>query len=250
MTTKYLPPPRPGADEGTFPAAEPETAVGNPPRDGSGHGTGGETHRRWSRTSVGVLTTTAVLLAGAMVAHLAMIFLTQAPPNALWVGNHRTIESYVQPEFGQNWRLFAPDPKQRNDAIGVRLQTAGTDGTTHTSEWINLTSQDVAEIQGNPAPSHAHQNMLRNAWDNSENWIGPNNLPRGIRGEVAADYLKRIALQRVGREKRGEQITGVQLAGRYTMVSPPSWSSEQPSDTTTYKVRPWWPVTDQDYKGL
>ena len=106
------------------------------------------------------------------------------------------------------------------------------------------------EIQGNPAPSHAHQNLLRNGWDNSENWHGPNNRPKGIRGTMAVDYLKRIALQRVGRQWKGEQITGVQLAGRYTTVSPPSWSSEEPSDTTTYRVRPWWPVTDQDYKGL
>lgn len=250
MTTQYLPPPRPGADGGAVPAPDPETAGGHPPHDGSAHGMDGDSRRRWSRTSAGVLTATAVLLAGALVTHLVMTFLSLAPPNALRIGNQRTINSYLEPEFTQNWRLFAPDPLQRNAAVGVRLKTVRGDGTTRFSEWVNLTAQDVKEIKGNPAPSHAHQNMLRNAWDTSENWHGPNNRPKGIRGRMAVDYLKRIALQRVGRQWQGERITAVQIAGRYTMVSPPSWSSEEPSDTTTYQVRPWWPVTDQDYKGL
>ncbi|UUU31516.1 DUF5819 family protein [Streptomyces sp. CA-210063] len=251
MTTQYLPPPRPGAHEDAFPTAEPETAGAHPPRDSDpARATDGDTHRRWSRTSVGVLTATAALLAGALVTHLVMTFLSLAPPNALRIGNQRTINAYLEPEFQQNWKLFAPDPLQRNAAVGVRLRTTADDGTAHISEWINLTAQDLDEIKGDPAPSHAHQNMLRNAWDNSENWHGPNDLPKGIRGKVAVAYLKRVALQRVGRQWEGERITAVQLAGRYSKVSPPSWSSEEPSDTTTYQVRPWWPVTDQDYKGL
>ncbi|MCX5557499.1 DUF5819 family protein [Streptomyces sp. NBC_00038] len=193
---------------------------------------------------------TALLLAGAMLVHLGMIFLTLAPPNALKVGNQEAINSYVQPEFGQDWKLFAPNPKQRNDAIGIRLRTMGNPGSPHISQWINLTAQDVAKIQGNPTPSHVDQNMLRIAWDSSDSLHGPTNRPKGIRGQVAADYLKRIALQRFGRQWQGERITAVQLAGRYAMVRPPSWSSEEVPDTTNYRVLPWWPVTDQDYKGL
>ncbi|MCX5525935.1 DUF5819 family protein [Streptomyces bobili] len=182
--------------------------------------------------------------------HLAAIFLTLAPVNVIRATHGETIDSYVRPEFAQDWKLFAPNPKQRNDAIGVRLRTTGADGTTHMSDWVNLTAQDVAVIQGNPAPSHVHQNMLRIAWDNAESLRDVRNLPRGARGTVAADYLKRIVLQRVGRERQGERITAMQLAGRYTMVQPPSWSSETAPDTTTYRMLPWWPVTDQDYKGL
>ncbi|MGW8761429.1 DUF5819 family protein [Streptomyces sp. NPDC055815] len=229
--TRHLPPPRPGDG-----APAPEAEAGTGPR--------------WSRASVGALTATGVVLAGALVTHLAMIFLTLAPSNAVRVAHSGTIDSYVRPEFAQDWRLFAPNPKQRNDAIGVRVRTTGADGTTHVSDWINLTAQDVAEIQHNPAPSHVHQNMLRIAWDNSEAWLDSGNRPRGPRGEVAVNYLKRIALQRVGRDRQGERITGMQLAGRYTMVQPPSWSTEDAPDTTTYRMLPWWPVTDQDHRGL
>ena len=128
MTTQYLPPPRPGTHEDPFPAPDPETAGAHPPRNGSTHGTDGDTCRRWSRTSVAVLAATSLLLAGALVTHLVMTFLSLAPVNALRVANSKTIDSYLQPEFTQNWRLFAPDPLQRNVAVGVRLRTTGGDG--------------------------------------------------------------------------------------------------------------------------
>ncbi|MFE1250962.1 DUF5819 family protein [Streptomyces sp. NPDC058735] len=178
-----------------------------------------------------------------------MIFLTLAPGNVLKARGQALIDAHVQPEFGQDWKLFAPNPKQRNDSIGVRLQTTGPRGR-HVSEWVNLTDQDVTVIKGSPAPSHVHQNMLRIAWDNSEAWHGPGDKPKGIRGQVAGAYLKRVVLQKVGRSWRGEPITAVQIAGRYTTVAPPSWTAEEVPDTTTYRVLPWSPVTDQDYEGL
>ncbi|MEU0200389.1 MULTISPECIES: DUF5819 family protein [unclassified Streptomyces] len=250
--TQYLPPPRPG----TTPAGEADGAC-LAPSAGSADVPGGtpvtevaDSAPRWSRTSLAALAGTAVLLAGAVLTHSVMLFLTLAPPNVLTVRHRGTVDAYVQPEFGQDWKLFAPNPKQRNDSIGVRLRTAGSDGSRGVSPWINLTARDVAVIQGHPAPSHVHQNMLRIAWDNSESWHGPNDRPKGVRGAVAAAYLKRVVLQRIGRRWKDERITGIQIAGRYEMVPPPSWSSEEASDTTTYRVLPWWPVTDQDYKGL
>lgn len=230
-----FPPPRSAEDFG-------ESAV-SPSREPG-------TLRSWSPWSVATLTLTAALLAGALLVHLAMVFLSLTPPNALKAGERPTAHSYIEREFGQQWQLFAPDPKQRNDAIGVRMQTVGNGGTRHVSDWINLTAEDVAEIKGNPAPSHVTQNMLRMAWDNSEAWYGPDNRAKGARGKIAVDYLKRTVLQRVGRQSHGERVTRVQIAGRYTLVQPPSWSSEKASDTTYYRVLPWWPVTDKDYRGL
>ncbi|MEU6540794.1 DUF5819 family protein [Streptomyces sp. NPDC047000] len=200
--------------------------------------------------SIGLLASTAVVLATALLVHVTMIFLTLAPANVLKTRDQALIDSYVQPEFGQDWKLFAPNPKQRNDAIGVRLRTTGAHRVQHVSGWVNLTDQDVTAIKGDPAPSHTSQNMLRIAWDNSEALHGPDNQPKGVRGVVAGAYLKRIVLQRVGHRWRGETITAVQIAGRYTMVPPPSWTGEETPDTTTYRVLPWWPVTGQDYKGL
>ncbi|MFF5977847.1 DUF5819 family protein [Streptomyces olindensis] len=253
--TQYLPPPRPGAPAGETDGARlPPSTAG----EGGGNTAGGAgstagisgTDHTWSRASLAALAGTAVLLAGAVLTHTVMLFLTLAPPNVLTVRHRGAVNAYVQPEFGQDWKLFAPNPKQRNDSIGVRLRTSGSDGGRRVSPWLNLTARDVAQIQGHPAPSHVHQNMLRSAWDNSESWLGPNDRPKGVRGAVAAAYLKRVVLQRVGRQWKGERITEIQIAGRYELVPPPSWSSEEASDTTTYRVLPWWPVTDQDYKGL
>ncbi|MFI1562871.1 DUF5819 family protein [Streptomyces sp. NPDC020490] len=248
--THCLPPPRPGTEEGGpvppgFVTARARVRGGEP-----APGAVSAPDRPWSRLSVALLTATAMVLAAALLVHLAMIFLTLAPTNVLKTRDQEVINSYVQPEFGQDWKLFAPNPKQRNDAIGVRLRTTGARGARHVSEWINLTDQDVAAIKGALAPSHVNQNMLRLAWDNSEALHGPGDRPTGIRGVVAGAYLKRVVLQRVGHRWRGEPVTAVQIAGRYTMVPPPSWTGEETPDTTTYRVLPWWPVTDQDYKGL
>nr|WP_051845495.1 DUF5819 family protein [Streptomyces globisporus] len=119
----------------------------------------------WSRGARVTLAAAALTLAGALLVHLAFVFLSIAPANALSVRHHDAIDAYVQPEFGQDWKLFAPNPMQRNDAVGVRVNTLGPDGRHHQSEWLNLTAQDIEAIHGNPAPSHVDQNMLRRAWD-------------------------------------------------------------------------------------
>lgn len=251
--TQCLPPPRPGTGTGLPPASASASGAERPPAD---VGTpalraDGDSDRRWSRTSVGLLTATAALLVGALLVHLTMIFLVLSPPNAITATHRDTIQSYIQPEFGQDWKLFAPNPKQRNDSIGARFQTTGNGRSTpRLSEWINITAQDLAAIRGSLAPSHVHQDMVRRAWDDATSGLGTDERPKNRRGEIDVEYLKRIVLQRIGREWQGERIVGVQIAGRYTMVQPPSWSSEKSSDTTTYRVLPWWPVTDQDYKGL
>lgn len=206
--------------------------------------------RRWSRWSAAVLIGTALTLAGATVLHLAMLFLNVAPSNALTARHGERINAYVYPEFGQDWKLFAPNPQQRNEAVGVRLRIGGAGGPARTSRWINLTARDIEEIRGSLAPSHVHQNMLRRAWDRyaASHDDGDRRKPR--EDDVTAAYLKRVVLQRIGREWRGEPVTGVQIAGRFTVVSPPAWSSEAEPRTTDYRVLAWWPVTDRDYRGL
>ncbi|WP_406863856.1 DUF5819 family protein [Streptomyces sp. HUAS MG47] len=191
------------------------------------------------------------MLAAALLTHLAMVFLSLAPTNAVSSKHRARIDAYVQPEFGQDWRLFAPNPQQRNEAVGVRLRTTSANGTPVLSGWVNLTAEDVERIRGSLAPSHAHQNMLRRAWDGYVNSHSPKDRPRrGPLSELSRTYLKRVVLQRMGREWQGRQIVGIQVAGRFTAVAPPSWHPEQAPDTTTYRVLPWWPVTDQDYREL
>ncbi|MFK0238412.1 DUF5819 family protein [Streptomyces vinaceus] len=206
---------------------------------------------RWSRKAVTSLAATALTLAGALLVHLALVFLSIAPANAASAAHRNTIDAYVQPEFGQDWKLFAPNPMQRNDAVGVRMRTRSADGRYHVSDWVNLTAQDIETVRGNPAPSHLHQNMLRRAWDAYvANHSLKNDIPKGARGRLTGAYLKRVVLQRTGRSWNGGRIVSVQVAGRFSLVDPPSWSPETPSDTTDYRLLPWWPVTEQDNRGL
>ncbi|MEU0400094.1 DUF5819 family protein [Streptomyces sp. NPDC006197] len=205
----------------------------------------------WSRGALVALAATALTLVGALLVHLAFVFLSVAPANALSVKHRDAVDAYVQPEFGQDWKLFAPNPMQRNDAVGVRVNTLGPDGLYHVSEWINLTARDIEAVRGNPAPSHTDQNMLRRAWDA---YVATHSLrddrPKGARGRLTRDYLERVVLQRTGRTWEGARIVSVQVAGRFTMVDPPAWSSEPASDTTDYRLLPWWTVTEQDHRNL
>ena len=196
-----------------------------------------------------MLAVSAAVLVGVALAHLAMVFLSIAPANAITARYEKRIDAYVYPEFGQDWKLFAPNPMQRNDAVAVRVRTRGDDGALHTRGWVNLTDQDVAAIRGNPVPSHVHQNMLRRAWDSYVDTHGQQRTDR-LRSELAADYLMRIALQRLGRERHGEPVVGLQIGVRLAMVPPPAWSSEEKPDAPTFRKLQWWPVTERDYRGL
>ncbi|MEU2503307.1 DUF5819 family protein [Streptomyces sp. NPDC007863] len=206
---------------------------------------------RWSPASLVALAVTALALSGAVVAHVAFLFLGVAPANAVSVHHHEGIDAYVQPEFAQDWKLFAPNPMQRNDAVGVRVTTVDADGRPRLSDWINLTDQDVEAIRGHLAPSHVDQNMLRRAWDS---YVATHSvqgdLPKGARGELTGTYLKRVVLQRTGATWEGGRITSMQVAGRFTLIDPPAWSREAPPDTTEYRMLPWWPVAPQDFREL
>ncbi|MFJ6211998.1 DUF5819 family protein [Streptomyces sp. NPDC092296] len=207
--------------------------------------------RAWSTSALALLSMSAVLLAGATAWHLGAVFLDIAPSNTVSQQYRQQVDEWVYPEFEQNWKLFAPNPLQQNIAVEARVQTLGQDGSHHTGQWIGLTAQDVARIRHNPIPGHVDQNLLRRAWDlysGSHNSNG--DATDGQRSELHQQYLKRIVLQRLGREQQGERVVEVQLRAGTTSVSPPPWSSESWATGTSYQETPWWPVSDQDYAGL
>ncbi|HEX5568314.1 MAG TPA: DUF5819 family protein [Streptomyces sp.] len=193
---------------------------------------------------------TALALACVTLVHLAMLFLNVAPPNAVTARYGKTVNAYVYPEFGQDWKLFAPDPKQRNDAVVVRVRTEEEDGAHRTWAWTDLTARDIDAIRGSLAPSHVHQNMLRRAWDDyaGRHGLGDQNTNR--RGELSAAHLKRVVLQRVGRQWQGRPVVAVQVRGVFAVVPPPSQVSKTGPVDITHRTLPWWSVTDQDYRGL
>ncbi|WP_018547242.1 DUF5819 family protein [Streptomyces sp. LaPpAH-108] len=205
----------------------------------------------WSIPSRLVLAGVLVVATTAVAVHLLLLFLYLAPANAVSRNHTALVNGYVYPEFDQNWKLFAPNPLQGNITVDARAQVRLPDGSVGTTGWTSLTGQDLAEIRDNPAPSHAHQNLLRQAWDFFTRTHDAKGAPLGLRGELAQDYVRRIAAQRLGPQQLDGQIVAVQLRSTYHPIAPPAWSgeSEESDDTrTTTETQAWWPVTEEDFR--
>jgi hypothetical protein len=222
-------------------------------RDAGTDGTGTDEPgpRRWSVPSLLVLCTAAAVLLAATAWHLGTVFLSIAPSNPASQRYTSQVNAHVYPEFEQNWQLFAPNPLQENIAVEARVQTLTPAGGRPDSGWINLTAQDIAHVRGDLAPSHVDQNLLRRAWDYYTSW---HNLPSenslGSGGPLSQEYLKRIALQRVGRDWHGDPVNQIQFRIATTPVTGPRWTGAQQKAKTSYQTLQWWVVGDEDYTGL
>ncbi|MFC8453409.1 DUF5819 family protein [Kitasatospora sp. NPDC057223] len=225
--------------------------VDDPSDEAPAPGAGPRPVRVWSTPALAVLCLAAALLLGGTGCFLGAVFLHVAPANSLSREYRPQVDGLVYPEFEQNWKLFAPNPLQQNTDLAARVRTAGEGGETHTRPWIGLTARDIAAVRGNPAPSHADQNLLRRAWDFYDgSHSGPDGSLSGPRGPLAEQYLKRIALQRIGRTVGGERVLEIQFRVTTTVVTPPSWSGESPPPVQPPRELPWWLVDDEDYRGL
>lgn len=192
---------------------------------------------------------TAAALAVATVAagiHVGMVFLHVAPSNAVSQRHGEAIDSYVYPEFEQNWKLFAPNPLQSNIAVHARAELRKDDGSKDTTEWIDLTAMDGERIRGNLAPSHTAQNELRRAWDFFTGSHDSDNKANGLRGELSERYLRRIVMNRFGPELDGGTVQRIQLRSATRRVAAPPWSEENINTDASYRVLPWWVVSTQD----
>jgi len=189
----------------------------------------------------------AVVLTGAAVSaavavHLSLVFLHVAPPNTVSKQHERLISGYVRPEFEQNWKLFAPDPLQRNIAVQARLDLLGADGNRRATDWTDLTAQDIRAIRHNPAPSHTQQNELRRAWDFYAGSHDAGHRPTGPRGRLSEAYIRRIALLRLGPASEGDQVLRIQIRSVTTAVETPAWSAGAVTPPPVVRRLPWWPV--------
>ncbi|MFB6527583.1 DUF5819 family protein [Streptomyces sp. NPDC056399] len=176
--------------------------------------------------------------------HLAMVFLHVAPSNTLTKRHGQAVDDWVYPEFEQNWKLFAPNPLQQNVSVEVRAELVAADGSRRTTGWTDLTAQDAEAIRHNPMPSHAQQNELRRAVDFYLNSHSEDHTPNGMRGRLSEEYMRRIAMLRLG--DRSGDAERVQLRTVTRAVAAPAWGSEKNDTTPSYRDFPWWPVTDAD----
>ncbi|MFG3043963.1 DUF5819 family protein [Streptomyces sp. NPDC048241] len=202
----------------------------------------------WSRPARLWLAAVIVVTAMAVTIHLLLLFLYLAPANAISKQHRELVNSYVYPEFDQNWKLFAPNPLQGNIYVDARAEVRQPDGTLRTSAWVPLTEQDIEHIRDNPAPSHADQNLLRQAWDFYTRTHDAKGLPIGLQGQLAEVYVRRIAASRLGPGLLGGQVVKVQLRSTYRPIAPPKWSGETDDEPVTYQTLTWWPVSKEDFR--
>ncbi|MGW0992270.1 DUF5819 family protein [Streptomyces sp. NPDC002520] len=192
------------------------------------------------------------LVAVTTCVHLAMVFLSVAPPNTVTKQHGKAVEEWVYPEFEQNWKLFAPNPLQQNIAVQARAQVRTKDGDLRTTGWVDLSAQDGAAIDGNLVPSHTQQNEVRRAWDFLAATHGADNRPVGMRGALSEQYVRRIVVMRLYRydtTSRAGVIERVQVRSSTTNVQPPAWSREKISDKPVYRLLPWWTVSADEAAG-
>lgn len=253
------PPPTPSADAASSaasPAAqpEPEGDPGNDPESGDTVVVAEDdalpdlADGEWSLGArLAIAVGIAVVSIGVAV-HLAMVFLHVTPSNTVSRQNDAVIDDYVYPEFEQNWKLFAPNPLQQNIAVHARAQVVLEGGQKITTGWVDLSKQDGEHIRRNVAPSHIDQNMLRRAWEFYTNSHDENDESFGDRGEISQEYVRRIVAHRFGPTLNGGRVERVQVRSATTPVAPPKWSNENVNTETTFRVVPWWTVTEEDFR--
>ncbi|MGW0389295.1 DUF5819 family protein [Streptomyces sp. NPDC003042] len=183
----------------------------------------------------------AAVAVGACV-HLGLVFLHVAPSNTLSKRHAELVDSWVYPEFEQNWKLFAPNPLQQNIAVEVRTQVRTAGGGLVTSDWRDLSAEDGAAIRHSLLPSHTDQNELRRAWDFFTGSHDEDDNPNGDRGALSQEYLRRIVIHRLPPAREGDEIVRIQLRSATTAVPAPSWSTETTDTRTYYRELPWWTV--------
>lgn len=186
------------------------------------------------------------LIGVTALVHLGMVFLHISPSNTVSKENARAVDAWINPEFEQNWKLFAPNPLQQNVAVQSRAQIRTKSGQWRTTEWIDLTARDAREIRGSLLPSHTVQNELRRGWDFYTGWHDEKNQSLGMRGDLAERYIRRIVLERMSELDMGGAVARIQVRSRTTVVKPPSWSTEKVATTPSYRLLPWWTVTPAD----
>ncbi|MET7450516.1 DUF5819 family protein [Streptomyces sp. NPDC005574] len=195
---------------------------------------------------------TLAVVAIAVCVHVGMVFLHVAPSNTLTKQHGKVVYDWINPEFEQNWMLFAPNPLQQDIAVQVRAQVSTADGGTRTTRWYDLSAQDGRAIDGNLLPSHTQQNELRRAWDFFVSTHDGQNRATNVRGSLAETYLRRILVLRLGRSDAAGSdgvVERVQARSRTTYVRPPKWSKEQVPDTPVYRELSWWSVPDGEAAG-
>ncbi|WP_432357034.1 DUF5819 family protein [Sporosarcina sp. UB5] len=90
-----------------------------------------------------------LFLSIALLIHFSITILYNSPVNPITYKYYPAIQSYMQPLFNQNWKLFAPDPVSNNHKLLVKGYYKGENGKENETQWIDVTELLVTELHKN-----------------------------------------------------------------------------------------------------
>jgi uncharacterized protein DUF5819 len=78
--------------------------------------------------------------------HMLAVTLAAIPTNSVSdaVGSQL---NYLSPFFAQNWRLFAPNPIDKDKSLLVQAAYVDRDGDLHTTPWVDWTTVELGVIK-------------------------------------------------------------------------------------------------------
>lgn len=186
----------------------------------------------------------AMLLVVGVAMHLVFVTLHVAPENQLSRKYKSSTDTWIYPLFEQNWRLFAPNPLSVNTMLDARARVRAADGTVTEGPWTGLTADDIAHIRGNPFPSKADQNLLRRAWEFYNGSHNADGTAANGNAAMSEQYLRRIAVQRIGGGQGPGTVVAVQLRAVSTAIPAPGSAATEP----TVRDLGWWETKPDDFR--
>ncbi|WP_283134924.1 DUF5819 family protein [Rhizohabitans arisaemae] len=81
-----------------------------------------------------------------------MTFLYVAPWNPAYEKSASVVEGYMNPYFGQNWELFAPDPIDYDARVLVRAKVKDASGWERHTGWLDVTGPERELTRGSLFP--------------------------------------------------------------------------------------------------
>ncbi|MCT2592410.1 DUF5819 family protein [Streptomyces sp. N2-109] len=170
-----------------------------------------------------VLRLCAALVAALAVAHAGMMLLDVAGDFPVSEKNAERVDSWMNPLFIQDWKIFAPDPPRHNQHLEVRVKRGERFGA-----WTDVTAHDNAAYRRQLLPSKEDQLTLRRATGQYRRWVREGKAPPET--NRAARLLRDVVLIRLADmgQDRGE---GIELRLRTTPIPPPGSNGPAPASS-------------------
>ncbi|MFI7222581.1 DUF5819 family protein [Nonomuraea angiospora] len=182
-----------------------------------------------------------------------MTFLYVAPWNPVYDRTSSVVDAYIDPYFGQNWELFAPDPIDYNPRVLVRAKVKDPSGWERHTGYIDIIEPELDKARGTLFASRvarlvggARQMMTdadvepvmpEGTEEDEEAEEEPAEEPDKEFQAQAIQHMTVIATL-AARAKWGDGVTAVQVRVSDQVI--PRWEDQDAEIDKTYGDFPWW----------